>query len=301
MMKDVTIRNKYDYWVYVIIMSMIFFGSTFGFFSPTRLLGGFAFLYLIFSHEFKCFLMQLKCRSLKFLYLIFLLYIVVSVYWINDFKSYSIASIDTFCRVFITLFLFFCTIKSKGKIKTLIGAWMLFLIANLYVAFWEISTGNHLSAGSYQADSMMMSYDGIMNYRMYAAVTYGNLNSFSLLLCLLLLFVLLWMSLGSNRQKMIGIVVIIMISIVLIINTSRASLLCLLLFLIVFMKSFSVKQRYALLSLLFFACLILYVEYEDEIYFLINRKLENRGGLIQDQSRILLAEKSMKIIYKYGG
>ena len=286
--------NRYDYIIILTIVSVIVAGESFGAFTPIRLIGFAASFYFIFLfRNWKEYFLTRNGKTTIFLF-IFLIYAIISALWITDVKEYFIATLSLYCYVFDFLLILYAVQRAKKPTNSIIIGWILFLTINLLCAFWEISTGEHFTTGSFQAEETMTG--GIR--RIYAAVTYGNYNSFSLLLCLTLLFLLLYIYLNTNTvSQLLGIILFFSICIILIINTSRGSFVSLFLFIIplwyVIRRLRGIKYLFSFLLLGIGA--YLWVEYANDIIFLIEKKMDARSGGASSDPRWALWEAGLDI------
>ena len=267
-------RNIYDYLIIITIISVIFTGEVFGAFTPIRLIGFLSAIFFLFSTYGCSFLLRKDLKIITSFFSLMIFHIVLSALWIVDLKSYFIAALSVCSSIFVFLLIVYSASKAKDAINSIMLGWVVFLIINLLCAFWEISTGEHFSAGNTQADNMIMDVYGLQSYRMYAAVTYGNFNSFSIVLCMCLLFLLLYFYICNVKMQIILLLLFYLICIVLVVNTSRGSLVCLCTsFVPLWYILRKTKTKYFLLILLLGLGICLWREYSDMIMFLIERKI----------------------------
>lgn len=283
-------RNIYDYLIIITIASVIFAGETFGVFTPIRLIGFVFSLYFIPVLIKNVNVLLRQYRNLFIFIALFIFYSLLSVLWIVDMKQYFIDALSAYCYIFDLVLILYCSRYARKPLDSIILAWIIFALLNLSCSFWEITTGNHFSSGSFQAEEMMKSVAGIYTFRVYSAVTYGNYNSLSIVLCLILLFILLYIyQRRSFASQLFAIALILCISFVLFVNTSRGSLVCLLLFMIPLFYVLKRNRKMKYLMLIFLLALIYYLwnEYSDYLLFLIDRKVEARSGASGDPRWIL--------------
>ena len=287
-------RNRYDYVIILTIVSVIVGGEAFGAFTPIRLIGFVASFYFIFLfRKWREYFFIRNGKTTVFLF-IFLIYAITSAMWIADVKEYFIATLSLYCYVFDFLLILYAVQRAKTPTNSIILGWIIFLILNLLCASWEISTGEHFTTGSFQAEETMTG--GIR--RIYAAVTYGNYNSFCIVLCLTLMFLLLYMHLNQGfKHQLFAILMFFCVCTVLVVNTSRGALLCLMLFLIplwyVIRKHRRVKYI-VIFTLLGVGC-YLWIECSDIILFLIDQKLSARSGGAGNDPRWTLWKAGLNI------
>lgn len=286
--------NRYDYIIILTIVSVIVAGEAFGAFTPIRLIGFAASFYFIFLfRNWKEYFLTRNGKTTIFLFT-FLIYAIISALWITDVKEYFIATLSLYCYVFDFLLILYAVQRAKKPTNSIIIGWILFLTINLLCAFWEISTGEHFTTGSFQAEETMTG--GIR--RIYAAVTYGNYNSFCVVLCLTLLFLLLYMHLNKGfKHQLFAIFLFFCICTVLVINTSRGALLCLMLFIVPLWYIIRKKQivKYIIILTLLGIGSCLWFEYSDVILFLIDQKLSARTGGAGNDPRWILWKAGLDI------
>lgn len=268
-------RNIFDYIIILTIVSVIFTGDSFGAFTPIVLIGFFASLYLIFNPAiWKKYLLP-NCKFILLFFIFLFAYSVLSVLWTTGEKFYVINIILTYCYSFNFLLLLYSILRSNRGADSIITGWLVLTILNLCCSFWEITTGNHFSSGSFNADSLASQG----HFRIYSAVTYGNYNSYSIVLCLSLLFILLFMNINNKmRWQVFSIVLLLVIAFVLLVNTSRGSLICFLLFFIPLWYTISHNKKIKYLVFLLLISVIVYIwyEYSDMITVIVEEQLNAR-------------------------
>ena len=293
--------NRYDYIIILTIVSVIFAGELFGAFVPIKIIGSLSSIYFVFFFRgWKKDYMK-RIKVILAFFVLFLLHVLVSAFWISDVKNYLIASLSLYCYIFDFLLIFVCAQKANKPINSILHGWIVFLLLNLVCSFWEISTGNHFTTGSFQADAVERDIYGTWSNRVYSAVTYGNYNSYALLLCLVMLFVLLYIYFKEDlKNRLFAVFLFFCIVAILFINTSRGSLLSLLFFMVPLWYVIwrLDKIRYLILCFLVIGGTYLWLEYSDWIIFLIQRKLESRSGA-SDDPRWLLWKAGWDIAIKW--
>lgn len=292
--------NRYDYLIIVTIFSSIFAGETFGAFTPVKIIGFFfSFYFVVYFQQWRNLLLK-KIKGITIFFSFMLLHSLVSIFWAGNMHEYLIAALTLYILTFIFLLIFCCSQRAAYPIRSIIIGWTVLLIANLSCAYYEVLSGNHFSAGSYQADVTSVDIEGNKIMRVYAAVTYGNYNSFALLLVLHLLFILLLIYLSKTfSAKFWGLVLFFSSCTILIINTSRGCLLSLMFFSIPLWYAIRHlgKIKYIVVVVLLGALAYLLVEYSEMITFLIERKFGGRDASdLSSEPRLILWSGSWRII-----
>ena len=285
--KDDLKNNRYDYLIMMTIVSVIFAGPLFGAFIPTRIIGFLFLLYYIIK-------IKVNYRIKKLTYCLYgvIFYSFLAVFWISDWYMYTTSFLSLLCYIGAFFLIYYSSFRASKPIDSILKGWLFFTIANLVVAIWEVFTGQHTAEGQFQATEYATSLDGTVGLRTYAAVTYGNYNSLSivLILCLFML-ILYWVYTNVIREKLLLLLLLLFIVAIEFINTSRGCLIALFLSFIPFFMGMNSNKRdkYILIFVLSILCVYLWYEYSDTILFLIERKTDARTGAAQDPRWILWA------------
>lgn len=290
--------NRYDYIIILTIVSIIFVGEVFRAFHPIKVIGFAASFYFLFTfNKWKNFFLC-KNKKLTFFFFFWLAFSIISILWVRDLKNYVISALTLYCYIFVFLLIFSLSQLARNPIKSIVLGWIIFLVLNLICAFGEIFTGEHFSSGSFQADEIEKDISGVVMNKVYAAVTYGNYNSFSVLLCLTLLFLLLYIYLKTNIfSQLFGVLLLFCICIILIINTSRGSFVSLFFFMIPL--SYAIRKmkgiKYLFIVSLFIIGFYLWIGYADDIIFLVEKKMDARSGGASSDPRWILWSAGLDI------
>lgn len=265
-------RNIYDYVIILTIISIVFAGDLFGAFTPVVLTGFLTSIYFVFRRRIWEHYLIPRCKYLILFFLIFLIYSLGAISWINDRKQYLINVIWTYCFIFDFLLIFYCSLRANKPVNSIVIGWIIFIVVNLCCSYWEITTGNHFASGSFNADNQ----DAL---KIYSAVTYGNYNSLSIVLCLSLIFNLLYMQLYNRlKNQIFALLLIICIFVVLLVNTSRGSLLCFTFFSIPMWYTIRHIRGLKYIVLTLVICIVGYIwhEYSEIICQIIEAQLNSR-------------------------
>ena len=297
--------NKFDYFIILTIISLAYGEyEALGAFTPIRLIGALSICNLIKNW-------RILKRSpfvgwLRFLFFWWLC-MTVSILWTPDMIKGVIYWYHFTCIIGCILFLFRSTLKAKSPLFSFSMGWMLFVVITLPIALWEIYTGSHLSSGSFNEGAV---FGG--EWRRFAAVTFANYNSYSLMLTYTLpFFVLLTWSKSEQRGRLFRLIVIttfVITSIILLINSSRAAFVCLFILVIIVLifqyKDFSTFQRVFLLGITSLSVYLLIQNIENiEIFSQLFARLDG-GNAFADSNRTKLIKIGLKIAsdnYYMGG
>ena len=268
--------NKYDLLIILTIATLAWGNNeALRFLYPIRILGAFG----LFITASNWRLLSTIFRKWVIFLSLWLVYIVCSIVWTPEIG-------DGFIQAFhlVTIFgamgmLMVASLKAKHPLNSIVLGWAAMVLITLPIAIWEIQTGQHLTSGNFHEDSM--SYGQL---RIFAAVTYGNFNSYSVALASALPFILTgWVDKDKNIfGKLFFIILTLLMAGILILNASRGCLLCLIVG-VLLMLLMQMKGRFSLfnvaLIIAIFAGAIYYaiVELELDMFFEITARLDNEG------------------------
>lgn len=170
------------------------------------------------------------------------------------------------------------------------------------IALWEFTTGNHLSCNYTEELYLGNNEMGITIERVYASVTFGNLNYYVVILCFALPFLLFGIYLDKMNKKTC-VICIVIISLIIVINASRGGLLCLMLSILTALYYYRhnrviTKSTILLITIITIALLIYFA---DLILVQIMSKLATDGGTTGDDSRMNIYKNCINILYLTNG
>lgn len=290
--------NIYDYIIILTIVSIILVGKIFGAFHPIKIIGFCASFYFFFTfNKWRYFFLK-ENKLLTFFFCYWIVFSMLSIFWVGDLKNYVISTLTLYCFIFVFLLIFSLSKIAKFPILSITVGWIILLVLNLLCAFAEIITGEHFSSGSFQADDVEKDISGIVMNKVYAAVTYGNYNSFSVLLCLTLIFLLIYIYIKTNiTHRLFGVVLFFCICFILIVNTSRGSFVSLFFFMIPLWYTIRKMKgvKYFFITSIALVGFYLWNNYSDLIIFIIERKMDMRTGGISYDPRWILWDTGFDI------
>lgn len=227
---------------------------------------------------------------------ILLLWACVSLMWTIDADGGYGSLFVLTCNLLIFLGLYFASDYASRPCTSICYGWMLLLCFSFPVAFWEISTGSHIPYfGDYNDGSMLVGADGVSQDRAFAAVTFRNLNTYGTVLCSALPFVL--SACFLMREKFIPLCIALTTIVILIINSSRASMMCIAVDLFFFLVYFR-KERFRGRIFFWFVMSVLVVvglyEFSSVLFNQIAGRLDSVS--FGDASRWAVIEYGLKSI-----
>jgi O-antigen ligase len=280
-----TKKNFYDYFIIFVISSLIFGTIQKGIVGQYLIVGLFCLPFAL--QEIIKTIHHINKKHIVLFLLIWLLYATVSLLWTIDDKGGYGNLWRLFWQIVMFLGVYNAAQKSNNPIQSVIAGWVALLCLTFPIAFWEIISGNHLEKWGDFNEGAMIYGAGATIERVFAAVTYMNLNSYVTLICSSLPFVLAGVFL--LRKKILPLLVGLCASIILIINSSRGGIICLGIYFITFLWFYrKVQFRYKkLISTLFLTVIILVTFYYGEVLFnqIFGRLDSLRDNVFEDTAR----------------
>lgn len=214
--------NKYDLLI-VLTLSSLAYGNSdvLKALLPIRIIGFIGLISFFVNYK----LLYSFYRKWINLFLFWGVYLVISIMWSPDIGDAFIQTIHIFTMFGAFFILFLCGIKAINPIQSICCGWSLMVLITIPIAIWEMTTGSHLLSGSHNEGLMLAG-----QLRVFAAVTFDNLNSYSVILSFALPFVFsAWTNSWNTKVKVMMVSISIIMSGILLINASRGCILCLLL------------------------------------------------------------------------
>lgn len=284
--------NRYDWGIIIIIAT----GACGGLFSPLtlqRLVSIILIPFVLKEFSNKSFLIP---SFIKTFFIIWFVFSVISLIWTPDRTNGIKFLLYNLCSFIDFLAIIFFSFRAKNAIRSILLGWMIMIMTTSPVAIWEIVSGSHLSLSVQDASNEILNSFGQRMSRMFASVTYGNLNTYVLVLVYCIPFVL--MSIGFfKKDKIYPWIALAFIIFIILINASRGGILCLTIGLIYMMISFVrnkiISRPFAICSfiILFF---LIFINSDFLLNQISGRLLVSK--LTADESRIEVYERGLEIL-----
>lgn len=287
--------NKYDIAI-IVIISLLVFGVIGGMLSPIR------FIALLFSP----FVWMKICKSLKkdcvavlcffFLWYVFSLF---SLCWTSSLLEGFKELCYYYCHFSLFFLIVICCSKAKYPLHSVIIGWLAVLVLSFPIAFNEIINDVHL-ASSLHGDLNINIGEGSIVHKKYAAVTFGNYNTYVTIICYSLPFIFTSLLLAKRFfLQLFGWIVILGASYILMVNASRGGILSfvflLLSFLFYYRKvNFKFKSIFIIGLLVVISSILL--THAGDLFMQILWRIEDRGFSGGDDARVLLIQLSMQLL-----
>ncbi|HCM21099.1 MAG TPA: hypothetical protein DIC46_10075 [Porphyromonadaceae bacterium] len=296
--------NKYDKLLIIFIVLQIF-GILGGALQPIRLFVIIFTPFLLASLFKDQYLMKNYGYEL-IAFGLWIIYGLISILWVLE-PSESIKDVFYLLVNFIGFFLFILfASKAKCPKESIIKAWLILFILTIPIAIIELRFNKHLPS-TFHSDPILFNIGrGIFMERRFASVTYGNLNGYNTILVYILPFIVgnnITTKSSSFTIRVINWLLVVILSYIIIANSSRSAFLCLLICLFIFL-CFYVKniKRAILTGFLFTVTVVIFLsinkEFIDAIFIRIQEQgLEDkaRGQLIHNGIDLLLESSFMGI------
>ena len=218
-----------------------------------------------------------------FLFFIWFVYALITLFW----AKMPSESLKSLTYLFINIFLLFTVVflanKAKNPQRSIINGWVIFFILTIPIALYEIWFDYHLPTSIDDVGSDV-NFNGEIIFRRFASVTYGNRNGYNYILTYIMPFIFAKTLKTKNKPHLLfQLVLILSLSYIVLINSSRGAIICLLLGYSLFFLFLFKRKSKIIISIIFIAilCWLLYGA-NDTTTFALNRFL-TQG--MEDNSR----------------
>lgn len=232
--------NKYDIFIIVVIASMVMGTVNFWIFYQHVFAAALSVPVIVkkmmqFQHDMR--LDNISCYIITLL-----LWAGFSLCWTIDEDGGYGQFFILLCNLFIFIGIYFASEYANMPLRSICYGWILLLCLSFPVAVWEMTTGNHIARwGDYNDEWQLMGADGTVQNRVFAAVTFRNLNTYGTVLCSALPFV--FSGCFIMKRRLFPLCVALIAIVLLIINSSRASMGCVIVNIFFFILYFR-KERF---------------------------------------------------------
>lgn len=287
--------NKYDY-LLILIIGSLSLGVAFSPLTVSRLVALFLVPYVI-SHFNK--IVRSLPAALLFFLICWLVCASVGILFNSDIVEGVIFWIYNTLSAILIVCIFTFSKNAKKPILSIVKGWIVVVAITSPVAVWEIVTGSHLPWNYY--DNLIMN-TGEVQQRVYASVTFGNLNTYVVVLSMGLNYLLLGIYLFKTYRKSLSIATFLTLLIV-IINASRGGLLCISISLVIAFIYFW-KYRIISKSKLTGIVIVLIVGLILSARFILSQiitRVIDSDSITNDDSRLHIYSNVIKIINNNNG
>ena len=235
-------------------------------------------------------------------FFIWFVYALISILWVFEPNESIKEVIYLFVNFTGFILLIFLSNNAMQPKESILKGWVWIFIFTLPVALMELIFDKHLSL-AYQSENLLMNFgDGIVLQRRFASVTFGNLNGYNTMLMYITPF--LFGSLIKNNDflkfpKIISLILIVIISIIIGINSSRAAFVGFLIALFVFVLFYIKNIKTLIGSGVVFTAIIGFLFFSNNDFFnLLFTRFDTQG--LADENRYILVEEGIRELLESG-
>lgn len=205
-----------------------------------------------------------------------------------------------FIHIIGVLEIFWLANKASDPQRSLQRGWILLLLVTLPIAINEFITDTHMS-NSLRDSGAVMKYGNISIERPFAAVTFGNLNSYNTVLCWALpslFFFNLYPKYKSDQ--VLGYILLFLIIVVIVANASRGAILCLGVMIMTYIYAYyqTGRNRVALIVVVSLISIV-FIYFLFDIFFVILKRFSTQG--MQDTGRVENIVQGIAALFDSGG
>lgn len=298
-MPQIKRKNIYDYLI-MLMIALLSFGNYGNGAQPARLLimALLPFMLLEFIRRPSALLHYYKY---EFFFLIgWWVWSLVFLYKAEELAESLKHVIYLFIHIFGFLEMLWMANKALSAQRSFQKGWILFLLITLPIAFNEFITDDHMSNSLHEAGAVMK-YGKLSVARPFAAVTFGNLNSFNTVLCWALPSLFFFNLYPKSRYDSIfGYVLLFFVILIIVANASRGAILCLGTMLATFVYSYykTGRNRIALTVVLVVIGFI-FMYFLFDLFFVILKRFSTQG--MHDTGRLENIVQGTQALFDSGG
>ena len=289
-------RNKYDYLLILLLVLMA--GGTWGaFFQPVRVMMLLLLPVMLVEQIRNNTIVGLKKYNLeRCFFLVWFVYALISLHQAVIMEKSVKYLIHLTIYFFGFIEFLWLSSKAENPKRSILIGWILMFVVTFPVAMYELIFDQHLSLSVQESDMSMRFGRNLMDDRLFASVTFGNLNSYNTVVCLAMAMILIF-SLSDNRKDRIAAYVLLaMDTFIIIKNSSRGAFICLIFIIIVYLLTLLIHKRGTLfISTILIAILALAAIKLPDMYSMIQQRFQYEG--FNDEGRIELIINGIKELW----
>ena len=227
-------------------------------------------------------------------------YAAVSLYWAIDLPESAKAFVHLLINFIGFGELIWLASKAQRPQHSVLVGWALMFLTTVPIALHELMTDNHLPMSLQESDYYMKLGGRAGEVRRFASVTFGNLNTYNVVLCMTFSAMMVYTLRETFKERFFGYIMMIGIAALIAVNSSRAAIICLafgiLMYILVLMRK---KQHvFLLLAGIVAAGGLLIYRYADLFSFVIMR-FQSQG--LEDVGRLgVLTHGIEELVRTYG-
>ncbi len=170
--------------------------------------------------------------------------------------------------------------KASNPQKAIVTGWVIMFLCTIPIAIWEFYTDQHLPWSYLGSDFQMNFGSGVSMQRRFAAIAFGNLNGYNFILCYTLSFIafkIISKDTLITKFQVCNWLLLAILCMIVIFNSSRASILCLVLGLMCLFLYFARNSWKMLTLLVILVGIVIYIAIKNELFLLIFTRFSSQG------------------------
>lgn len=188
--------------------------------------------------------------------------------------------------------------RARNPQRAICRGWIILLLITVPIAVWEITGGTHLPTTI--MDDQSIGFGKIRVERPYAAITFGNLNSYNTVVVWALPYLFFWSLFPQKgRDSLVALLTFLPILLIVVINSSRGAIISLAAMFMIYVACYMRVGRYrtALMSIVTVVTFVL-AYYLYEMFFFIIGRFTDQG--MEDDGRTENIVKGLQAFFDSG-
>ena len=286
--------NKYDKLI-MLLISLQAFGLIGGALQPVRIFA-YCCVPFVISYFFKN-RKAAKYYRYEISYFIFwCFYALISLLWVIDLDYGTLYLYHLVVSICVFFTLIWLVEKANKPQESIIKGWILLFALTLPIALFELTYDWHLPM-AIQEEGHTIRDAVVVYYRRFASVTFGNLNTYNLVLCYSLSFLLLAIAWFKKKLHLfINSFLLLFLCYIVILNSSRGAVLTLFMGVLLFLMYYFIKEKRRVLVMSFIFIVAFFIIQNVETLFEVILFRFERSGF-EDPTRSLLLVHSLDALW----
>ena len=178
--------------------------------------------------------------------------------------------------------------------------WLLMLACSIPIALSEFLTDTHLATSLWDSGASV-EIGGVKVMRPFAAVTFGNLNTYNTVLCMAFPSLFFCNLFPKNKpDKVLGLLLMLCVVLIVVANSSRAAIMCMAVMMMAFVYCYYKTGRNRVLLITVITLVIIALVYFlFDVFFLIVARFADQG--VADDGRMENIVKGLSALMSRGG
>lgn len=290
-------RNKYDYYL-IVLISLLVFGEIGGSLQPIRVVSILLVPYV--AIKFLTIELTVTQRKVFHFFAVWFIYSIFSLFWTSNLEEAYQELIYYFVHFTLFFLIVFWSQKANDPLQSIIYGWCLFFILTVPVALNEILFDQHLAASTFNSDLVINLGGDYIVQKKFAAVTFGNYNTYATILTFTLpfLFSLLIIS-QKAKSYFTGWLLVGTCIFILLVNASRGGIICIIIIASVFFyyhRKKTFKGNRQLNIIIFLVLAVVIYSFSSVIFEQLSYRFISGSSLVEDTGRFHLYRNAWELL-----